>query len=315
MQIGLMVEGQNGLTWERWIHIIKSAEQLGFPAVYRSDHFYIFGKQEDSLEAYVSFAVAARETKSIRFGPLVTPITFRSPVDLGRMAAQINLLSEGRFILGLGSGWYQPEHDAYGIPFPGLKERFDRLEEGIEVIKALWGEGPASYAGDYYQLNEANCLPKPTEGADTPILIGGAGRKRTLPIAAKYGAEWNCMNLPVAVYRRKLEAVEQSCHALGRDPGSLRRSMASFGLIGHDQGMLDRITEYQMKQVGQSGSPAAYRETMSSRGFITGLTNEVVDQLSEYAELGVAEIQFQHFDYAWDEFPSYLAGELAPRVA
>lgn len=134
MRVGLMVEGQNGLTWERWIHILKMAERLGLPSVFRSDHYFI-GRHQDSLEAYLSFAVAARETSSIRFGPLVNPITFRSPVDVGRMAAQIDRLSNGRFILGLGAGWHQPEHDGYGIPFPSTRERFDRLEEGIQLIK------------------------------------------------------------------------------------------------------------------------------------------------------------------------------------
>lgn len=171
-------------------------------------------------------------------------------------------------------------------------------------------------AGKDYQLNEAHCLPKPTEGAHTPITIGGSGEKRTLPIAAKYAAEWNAMNLPVHVYKKKLAVVEQACTAIDRDPASLRRSMASFGLIGHDLGMLNRVTEYQMKMGGASGSPAAYREKVSDRaGCITGLTSEVVDRLGEYAELGIAEIQFENFNYGSDEFISYLASELAPQVA
>lgn len=144
MDIGLMVEGQNGLTWERWIHILRLAERLRFPTVFRSDHYFI-GPQQDSLEAYLSFAVAARETSSIRFGPLVSPVTFRSPVDVGRMAAQLDQLSAGRFVMGMGAGWNEAEHRAYGIPFPAVKERFDRLDEAIQVVKALWAPGPASF--------------------------------------------------------------------------------------------------------------------------------------------------------------------------
>src|SRR5688572_29311718 len=134
MQIGLMVEGQNALTWERWIHILHAAERLGFPTVMRSDHYFI-GQQQDSLEAYLSFAVAARETSKIRFGPLVSPVTFRSPVDVGRMAAQLDQLSGGRFVMGVGAGWNEAEHKAYGINFPPVKERFDRLDEAIQVMK------------------------------------------------------------------------------------------------------------------------------------------------------------------------------------
>ena len=117
MDIGLMVEGQNGLSWERWSHILALAERLGFPSLFRSDHYFI-GSHKDSLEAYLSFVLAAKETQNVRFGPLVTPVTFRSPVDIGRMAAQIDVLSGGRFVMGLGAGWNEAEHRGYGIPFP-----------------------------------------------------------------------------------------------------------------------------------------------------------------------------------------------------
>lgn len=315
MRIGLMVEGQAGLTWERWIHILNIAEELGIPSVFRSDHYYI-GSQQSSIDAYLSFVIAARETSAIRFGPLVTPITFRSPVDIGRMAAQINQLSNGRFLLGLGAGWYQPEHDAYGIDFPAVRERFDRLEEGINLIKSLWGPGPASYKGDYYSLDEVDCLPKPVNGVDTPILIGGTGEKRTLPMTAKYAAEWNCVNLPVKAFGQKVALLERLCEENDRDPATLSYSMMCFGLVASDQNMLDRITNFHMRMNGATGSPAKYRETVGSKhGFIVGLTNEVVDKLGEYAELGLEEVQFEHFNYASDEVPEYLALGLAPLVA
>ncbi len=153
MDIGLMVEGQNGLTWERWLHILGLAERLRFPTLFRSDHYFI-GLQQNSLEAYLSFAVAARETSNIRLGPLVSPVTFRSPVDVGRMGAQIDLLSGGRFVMGLGAGWNEPEHRAYGIPFPSTKERFDRLDEAIQVINGLARPGQ-----QFYTLEEAAARP------------------------------------------------------------------------------------------------------------------------------------------------------------
>src|SRR5687767_394718 len=143
-----MVEGQNGLTWERWIHILHLAERLDFPTLFRSDHYFI-GRQQDSLEAYLSFAIAARETQRIRFGPLVSPVTFRSPIDVARMAAQLDALSGGRYVMGMGAGWNESEHRAYGIPFPPLRERMDRLEEAIHVVKTLWRDSPASFEGSY----------------------------------------------------------------------------------------------------------------------------------------------------------------------
>ena len=146
MDIALMIDTQNGVTWRQWRHLLALAERLGFPRIYRSDHFFT-GGQRESLECYLSLAIAATETQRIHFGPLVTPVTFRHPADVGRMAAQLDVLSGGRFILGLGAGWNEAEHRAYGLPFPGVKERIERLEETVEVIRALWSDGPRSYSG------------------------------------------------------------------------------------------------------------------------------------------------------------------------
>lgn len=315
MRIGLMVEGQNGLTWERWIHILKMAERLKFPTVMRSDHYFI-GEQQDSLEAYLSFAVAARETSTIRFGPLVSPVTFRSPVDVGRMAAQIDLLSGGRFVMGLGAGWNEAEHRAYGIPFPPVKERFDRLDEAIQVIKALWGPGPANFAGTHYQLDGVDCMPKPSSGRP-PILIGGGGEKRTLNLVAQYADEWNCVNLPPEAYAHKVEVLERHCEAAGRDPETIARSMMTFAVIGPDAASLDRATERMMQMWGAPAgtSPADYRETLRKRGMIVGGKSDVVEACAKYAAAGMQEIQFQHFNFADDTVPEFLAADVAPAVA
>ena len=202
MRIGLMVEGQNGLTWERWRHILALAERLRFPSLFRSDHYFTGAAQQNSLDAFLSFVTAASETSNLRFGPMVTPVTFRRPVDVGRMAAQLDQLSGGRFVMGLGAGWNQAEHDAYGLPFPPTRERFARLEEAIQLMQALWAPGEAAYEGAYYRLAGADCLPKPTAGRP-PILIGGGGERRTLPLAARYADEWNGVTMTLDVYRQK----------------------------------------------------------------------------------------------------------------
>jgi F420-dependent oxidoreductase-like protein len=314
MRIGLMVEGQNGLTWERWSRILALAERLRFPTVFRSDHYFI-GRQQDSLEAYLSFVAAAKETRSIRFGPLVSPVTFRSPVDVGRMAAQLSQMSGGRFVMGLGAGWNEAEHRAYGIPFPPVKERFDRLEEAIRVIQALWGEGPASFDGKYYRLDGADCLPKPPE--PPLLLIGGAGEKRTLRLVARYAGEWNCTNQAVDSYRHKVQVLERHCEAEQRDPATIRRSMMAFGLVGPSQASIDSATRRVMSMFapGQDIDPEVFRQRFRERGSIAGSTGEVVDHLGRLAELGLEEVQFQHFDFDSDEVPEYLAGEIAPQVA
>lgn len=314
MKIGLMVEGQNGLTWERWRHILALAERLHFPTVFRSDHYFI-GPQQNSLEAYLSFAIAAAETRTIRFGPLVTPVTFRSPVDIGRMAAQIDLLSGGRFVMGLGAGWNEAEHRAYGVPFPAVKERFDRLEEAITVMRGLWGEGPATTAGRYYSLDGADCQPKPAAGRP-PILIGGGGEKRTLRAVARYATEWNGVNMTPDVLAHKLSVLERHCEAEGRDPATIAHSMMCFALIGPTPAAIDAATTRLMSMFGApSGTtPAQFREGAKARGIISGGTDELVDTLGRLAERGLHEIDFQHFTFDSDDVPAYLAAEVAPQV-
>jgi F420-dependent oxidoreductase-like protein len=290
MRIGLMVEGQNGLTWERWSHILATAERLHFPTVFRSDHYFI-GSQQNSLDAFLSFVMAAQQTRTIRFGPLVSPVTFRSPIDVGRMAAQIDRLSGGRFVLGMGAGWNEPEHTAYGIPFPPVKERFDRLEESIQVVKKLWGDGPADFAGRHYQLAGADCLPKPTDGRP-PILIGGGGEKRTLKLAARYASEWNCVNTDPKTYAHKVSVLEQHCAKEGRDPASIARSMMVFV-------QWENLTP----------------RWMTRDGAIAESLDQLVDVVGQLGALGLEEMQFQHFNFDDDTVPEYLAADLAPLVA
>jgi F420-dependent oxidoreductase-like protein len=314
MDIGLMVEGQNGLTWERWSHILALAERLGFPSVFRSDHFFI-GPQQDSLEAYLSFAIAARETRTIRFGPLVTPVTFRTPVDVARMAAQVDVLSGGRFVMGLGAGWNEAEHRAYGIPFPPVKERFDRLEEAIQVARALWTSGSATFAGAHYRVEGANMLPKPAAGRP-PLLIGGGGEKRTLKLVARYADEWNGVNLTPEAFAAKLSVLARHCEAEGRDPATIKKSMMAFALVGPTPAAVDAATTRVMSMFGAPAgtSLADFRAGMKARGMLAGGNEEVVDQLGKLAELGLSEVQFQHFSFDSDEVPEYLAAEIAPRV-
>lgn len=313
MKISLMVEGQNGLTWDRWLHILELAERLRFPGLFRSDHYFI-GPQQDSLDPYLSFAVAAHATSTIRFGPLVSPVTFRSPVDHARMAAQVDLLSGGRFTMGVGAGWNEPEHDAYGITFPPIKERFERLEEAIGVMRALWTQSPAEFAGKHYRLAGADLKPKPRAGRP-PLLIGGGGERKTLRLVARFAAEWNGVNMTPDVFRHKLGVLERHCEAEKRDPSSIARSMMTFGIVGPTEADLDAATERLMSMFGGRGvSKEEFRKNAETRGMIVGATGQVVDRLGKLAELGLQEVMFQHFNFDHDDVPEYLASEIAPHV-
>jgi F420-dependent oxidoreductase-like protein len=308
-----MVEGQNGLTWEQWRHILQLAERLGFPSLHRSDHYFIqAGQQQSSVEAYLSFAVAAVETTRMRFGPLVTPVTFRRPVDIARMAAQLDVLSGGRFKLGVGAGWNEAEHRAYGLDFPASRERLDRHEESLQLMQAVWTEESATFEGRYYSVHGVNMLPRP-EGRRPWVTIGGAGERRTLRLAAEYADEWNCTSLTPEVYATKVQALERHCEAIGRDPATIRRSMMIFDAIGPTEADVQRrIASVAPGRGGSSAAPT--RQTLRERGMLVGTADEVVEQLGQLAELGVQEVQVQHLEFDFDEVPTFLAEDIAPRV-
>ena len=315
MKVGLMVEGQNGLTWDRWRHIVAMAERLGFSSLFRSDHYFI-GRQRETIETYMSLALEASESRTVRFGPLVTPVTFKTPVDLGRMAAQLHVLSGGRFVMGLGAGWHGPEHWAYGLPFPPVGERMDRLEEAIQLIKALWGSSSATYKGRFYQIEDVDCLPKPDSG-NPPILIGGSGERRTMRLAAQYADEWNCFDLTPDEFSRKLQILERHCEAVGRDMNTIKLSMMVTLVVGHTARDVERASRSAMEFFPDlpSGSVEQFQDAVRQQGNVVGQTEEVLDRLGRLAELGVDEVQFQHLDFDSDALPDYMASEIMPRVA
>jgi len=310
VRIGL-VSGPWGISADDVIASVQQAERLGFATFYLGDHFYV-GQQLESWDPYLLFTLLARDTKTIQFGPLVTPVTFRPPWDLGRLAAQVDLLSGGRFRFGLGAGWSDAEHRTYGVPFPPLKERFDRLEEAIQVMRAMWGKGPASFSGRYYRLDGVDTQPKPAAGRPW-IVIGGGGEKRTLKLAAQYAAEWSGSTLPPADLRHKLDVLAAHCDAAGRDPATVYRSVLSMGPIGAAEKEIDAATVMQMERTPPPTrmTPAEYRDGLRARGALTGGTAEVLDGLGRMKEAGIDEVLF-----VWNPAATeYLAADVLPAVA
>lgn len=310
MKVGLVV-GPWGMDAEAFLGAIKDAERLGFSSFYVGDHFFV-GPFLDSYDPYLLMALAARETRTITFGPLVTPVMFREPWIVGRWAAQIDLLSGGRFVMGLGVGWQEAEHAAYGIPYPPLRERFDRLEEMILLMKQMWQPGPGQFAGKYYQLNGPDTLPKPAEGRP-PILIGGGGERRTLKLVARYGSEWSAPGLSPDELRRKLEVLAGHCEHVGRNPAEIRCSMLSMGPIGATATEIDAATQQQMERTPPATemSLADYRAVLKERGGIVGGVEEIVDSLGRLAEAGVNEALFVYAPGV----PEFLASEVLAKAA
>ena len=220
IEVALMIEGQNGLTWERWQRIAKLTDEMGFAGLYRSDHYTNASPPDkESLEAWVSLTWLAGHTKHIEFGTLVSPLSFRDPTMLARMAASVDDLSGGRLTFGVGAGWQEREHQKFGWDLLEIPERFRRFEEGLEVItRLLESDEPSSYAGDYYQIHDAVLLPRPKRPGGPPILIGGNGRNRTLPLAARFADEWNGLYTSFEDYAGLNSRLDELAEENGRDP-------------------------------------------------------------------------------------------------
>jgi F420-dependent oxidoreductase-like protein len=309
VDIGLYLPGHVGLRVDRWRHALHIAERLGFASVYHTDHFFTSVPDADSPDALIMMVIAAEETEQIRFGTLVSPVTFRHPIHLARSAAQIDNLSNGRYVLGIGAGWFAPEHAALGFPFPSLRERFDRLEEAVQVIRALWAPGPATFRGTYYQLDGVYCHPKPAPGRP-PLVIGGDGERRTIPLVARYADEWNTVNLTLRDFSGKNAALSRACEAIGRDPATIRRSLQILGLLGPTDAF---IAQARRRIDAMFAQHSPMQQFNASAPFGRG-TDEIVDYLGRLAEMGVDEVQFQHLFADSDELPEYIATEIMPQL-
>ena len=232
IEVAIMLEGQNGLTWERWQRVARAVEDLGFVGLYRSDHYTNANPPDkESLELWVSLTWLASHTSRIEFGPMVSPVSFRQPTMTARMASAVDDLSNGRLHLGLGAGWQEREHHNYSWDLLDMNGRFARFEEGLKIIShLLQNEEPLDFDGEYYQLHKAVLLPRPQRPGGPPILIGGNGPKRTLPLTAKYAAEWNGVYIPPQTFAERCELLDEMLVANGRQPSDVRRSLMT-GLV------------------------------------------------------------------------------------
>jgi len=236
--VGIMIEGQAGLNWPRWDRVLKMAENVGFQCVFRSDHFTNPGPPDmDSLELFTSLTYAATHTSRIELGSLVAPVTFRHPMMTLRQATQIDELSGGRLILGLGAGWQQREHDNYGIPFHDFKTRFELLTDELEMFRRLQASTePVTFQGRHISISDAVLLPTPTRR--TRILIGGNGPRRTLPLAARYADEWNGVFIDPPRFAERSARLDQLLSEQDRAPDSVKRSlMIPFAWVSGDDGV------------------------------------------------------------------------------
>jgi len=285
-EIGLMIEGQDGLNWNRWQRLLQAAEDLGFAFVFRSDHYTNARPPEkDSLELWISLTYAALKTKRIGFGSMVAPTTFRHPALTVRMAAQVDDLSGGRLTLGLGAGWNEREHTMFGVPFYDVPTRYAMLTDALEITRNLLERSdPVTCEGAHFSLKEAVLLPRPQR--KTPILIGGNGPKKTLPLAAKYADEWNGVYLNPAAYRERATRLDELLVERGRDTKSVKRSLMTRLIFAPDDTALKTLLD------GQGRTAAELQES----GVIAGTASQVVDRIGQYGEAGVERFMLQWLD-------------------
>jgi len=317
--IGLMIEGQEGLTWDRWRALATAVDGLGFESLWRSDHlFSLFGVADrPGLDTWPSLTYLAASTRRIRFGPLVCPITFRHPAMLAREAAAVDVLSGGRLELGLGAGWHDGEHAAFGIPYPPVGERMRRLDESIRVIRALWEDGPARFEGKFYRLDGGTAWPKPVQRPRIPIVIGGKG-PRLLEITARHADEWNCGGAqPPAIVRQRTSDLEAACRKVGRDPRAIRRSWMGGILIGESGAVLERrarkIQEYVRTRAATP--PAKLPAELREAGWLVGGPEEITGQLRALTAEGISRFNLQFFDHEDLDAVRLIAERVIPAAA
>ena len=291
IEVAIMIEGQNGLNWKHWQRMAAVVEACGYKGLYRSDHYTNANPPDlDSLECWVSLTWLATHTKRIEFGPLVTPLSFRHPTHTARMAAAVDDLSGGRLTLGIGAGWQEREHVNYGWNILEPKERFSRLEEGLVVItQLLKSDTPVNFNGNYYHINEGILLPRPIRVGGPPILIGGNGIKRTLPLVARFAQEWNAVLIPVAEIARLNAQLDDYIKIQGRQPKDVRRSLMTGCIFGVDQHEVER--KVNLRTHGQRTA-----NELRQHGMIIGTSEEVVEQCQQVARVGVQRVMLQWLD-------------------
>lgn len=309
MRARIFIEPQQGATYDQQLAVARLAEELGFDAFFRSDHYLAMGSTDPlpgPTDSWVTLGALARETSTIRLGTLVTSATFRYPGVLAISVAQVDAMSNGRVELGLGTGWYDDEHTAYGIPFGGsFGERFERLEEQLEIVTGLWST-PAgarySFAGNHYALTDSPALPKPVQ-QPLPIIIGGYGARRTPRLAARFAAEFNVPFPPLDYYGTAVATVRAACETAGRDPATMRFSVALVACCAETEVELDRRAAAigrepaELRANGAAGSPA-----------------ETVERVRAFAAAGADTVYLQVLDLDDLDHLRLIAAEVVPHL-
>jgi len=304
LEVAIMVEGQEGVGWDRWRRLAQTVDDLGYAGMYRSDHFPHdqTGRYGDSLELWASLAWLAENTSRIEFGPLVSPVSFRHPVITAWQASSVDNLAGGRLRLGLGAGWNEWEHGTFGFDVLDTDLRFARFEEGLEVVtRLLRSDEPVSFEGEFYRLHDAMLLPRSPLPGGTPVVVGGNGVRRTLPLAARYADEWNAVFLKPEAFEDLNARLDRLVREAGRTPEQVRRTLMTRVVFGRTEADVNRKLDGASKR----HLPEAV---------LAGTAGEMVERLGRLSEAGVQRVMLQWLEVDDIEALEAMAYSVLPQL-
>jgi F420-dependent oxidoreductase-like protein len=314
MRICLMIEGQEGVTWEQWKALAGACEDHGLEGLFRSDHYLsVQGKPErGSLDALTTLGALAAVTSRIRLGTLVSPTTFRHPSVLAKSVATVDHVSGGRAELGIGSGWHEAEHRAYGFPFAELRTRMDVMAEQVEIVARSFADEPFSFEGEHYRIEDLDAVPKPLQRPRPPLIVGGRGGPRSLALAARWADEYNTFSASLDEIRQRRDRFAEAWESEGRDPDAFRFSAMVGVLVGADEAEVrDRVGRLA-DWLGME--PAQVRDTLRTTG-VAGKVDEAAERLRVLEAAGAQRVMLQHLLHDDIEAVELIGRELIPRVA
>ena len=317
MRVCLMIEGQEDVTWQQWLEIAALCEELGFDALFRSDHYasVIDGREErGTLDAWTTIAGLAARTTTLRLGTLVSPASFRHPSVLAKSVVTADHISGGRVELGLGTGWSAVEHERYGFPLLALKDRVDVLEEQVEIVVRQWEDGPFSFDGRHYTIRDLDARPKPVQRPRPPLIVGGAAGPRVARIAARWADEYNTFWVGPDEFARRRDVVAGACRDAGRDPADLPFTLMTGFVAGRDREELHRRTLEIARVRGHApASPEAYIAE-HAEAWLIGTPEEIVARLREYEAFGLERLTLQHWAHEDLDAIRLLGEEVIPAL-
>ena len=318
MDVCLMIEGQEGVTWDEWLSLALACEEHGFDGLFRSDHYLAFDHPEErgAFDAWSTLAALASITERIRLGTLVSPVGFRHPALLSKAVVTVDHVSDGRAELGMGAGWFEREHRAFGFSFPPTAERHDILAEQVEIVHRLWDadEDVVDFDGRHYRLEACTSLPRPLQRPHPTLILGGDAGPRSTALAARWADEYNVVYSDPPTAGQQRERVRAACAAIGRDPDEVRFSLMTRTVVGADDGEVRARAAALMGRDDERGDVDDYLDGIRLNSTV-GTTEQVHERLQAFAQAGVERVFLQHLVHDDLEAVALIGREIVPEAA